>query len=256
MSLFLEFRVSYDGYNYFLTKYYKMPGNPSVSKLIKIMSRKPRAPFSERQAKAVKKIAKSVAMTIPERKVFGFGNENLQLFHNKPAYLGSWLSCKQGTADDNDRTAGRLVRIGDEFYLRNINVRLWLSNKLDRPNVMYKVALFWYDNTQPINDALVYFTQTNKMLDRYNNERISIIDQQIIFSGASYENGTEKHEHSYLCTLKGSWKGKKIKYDEGGAVPKKRDIGLVVVCYDAFGTLQTDNIASFAYDGIVTIQDP
>jgi len=94
------------------------------------------------------------------------------------------------------------------------------------------------------------------MLDRINDEQISIIDKQTIFSGPSYENGTEKHEHSYLCTLKGSWKSKKITYDEGGAQPKKRDIGLMVVCYDAFGTLQTDNIASFAYNGNITIQDP
>jgi hypothetical protein len=94
------------------------------------------------------------------------------------------------------------------------------------------------------------------MLDRLNNERISVIDQQTIFSGPSYENGTEKHEHSYLCTMRGRWKGKKIIYNEGGALPKKRDIGLCVVCYDAFGTLQTDNIASVAYDGIITVQDP
>ena len=121
---------------------------------------------------------------------------------------------------------------------------------------MYKCYLFWYTSGATLGDSVVYFTQTNKMLDRINTEQISIIDQQTIFSGPSYENGTEKHEHSYLCTLKGSWKGKKIIYDEGGSVPKKRNIGLAVVCYDAYGTLQTDNIASFAYDGIVTIQDP
>ncbi len=94
------------------------------------------------------------------------------------------------------------------------------------------------------------------MLDRINNENISVIDSKTIFSGPSYENGTEKHEHSYLCTLKGSWKNKKITYDEGGSTPKKRDIGTIVVCYDAYGTLQTDNIASYAYNGNIIIQDP
>ncbi len=239
----------------FLT-YTIMASNPSVNCLLKKLSRKPRAPFSQRQAKAVKKIAKSVAMKIPEKKVFGFREENIQLFHNKPLYLGSWLSCKEGTADDNSGAAGRLIRIGDELYLRNINIRFWLSNKLDRPNVMYKLVLFWYDSKETLSDQVVYFTQTNKMLDRYNNEKISIIDQQTIFSGPMYLNGTEKFEHSYLCTLKGAWKSKKVKYNEGGSVPKKRDIGLAIACYDAFGTLQTDNIASVAYDGIITVQDP
>ncbi len=227
-----------------------MPKKEKVNKYLRRMG------LTAKQQKGVKKIAKSVAMEIPEKKVFGFREENVQLFHNKALYLSSWLSCKEGTADDNDGAANRLIRIGDELYLRNINIRFWLSNKLDRPNVMYKLFLFWYDSKATLSDTECFFTQTNKMLDRINNERISIIDQQTIFSGPMYLNGTEKFEHSYLCTLKGRWKGKKITYNEGGALPKKRDIGLCVVCYDAFGTLQTDNIASLAYDGIITVQDP
>lgn len=215
--------------------------------------------LSKNQVKSVKQLAKKVAMGIPEKKVFGFLDENRQLLHNKTDYLGAFLSCKQGTADPNDLQGSntRLVRIGDEFYLRSINIRLWLSNKLDRPNVMYKCFLFWYDaDLSSLTDAQCWFTQQNKMLDRINNETISIIDQKTIFSGASYENGTEKHEHSYLATLKGSWKAKKITYSNGGTVPKKRDIGMMVVCYDAFGTLQTDNIASYAYNAKLQIQDP
>lgn len=221
-----------------------------------IISRKPRGrgALTKKQVKAVKGIAKSVAMTLPERKVFGFRAENQQLIHNKTFILNKWLECKQGTADDNDGAQDRLVRVGDEFYLRNINIRLWLSNKKDRPNVMYKVYLFWYTSGATLDDAALFFTQTNKMLDRINTESISLIDQQTIFSGANY--ATTENEKSYLCTVKGRWKGKKIIYDEGGSVPKKRNIGLAVVSYDAYGTLQSDNIASFAYDGIITIQDP
>lgn len=211
--------------------------------------------LTKAQRRSVAKIAKSVAMTIPEKKVFGFQAENNQLYHNKAFYSGEWLKCKQGVGDPNDLD-DQIVRIGDEFYLRAINIRLWLSNKLDRPNVMYKCYLFWYDEGATLGDQLCFFTQTNKMLDRINTQNITLIDQQTIFSGASYENGTEKHEHSYLCTLKGSWKKKKIIYDEGGSTPLGKNIGMCVVCYDAYGTLQTDNIASFAFNGNVTIQDP
>lgn len=207
--------------------------------------------LSKTQSKSVRKIAKSVVLRTAESKAFGFGEENIELYHNKPYYSSNWLSCKQGTADDNDRTQNRLVRIGDELLLKNVNIRLWLSNKQDRPNVMYKAALFWYDSNATLSDTLVYFTQTNKMLDRYNNEQISIIDRKTVFSGAQYQ----AKEHSYLATLNGNWKAKKIIYDEGGSMPKKRTIGMVVVCYDAYGTLQTDNIASMAYDGKVTIKD-
>ncbi len=216
--------------------------------------------LSKAQRKAVKEIANNVAHAMPERKKFGFQAENIQLFHNKPDYDAAWLSCKQGTADP-ENLATRLARIGDEIYLQNVNIRLWLSNKNDRPNVMYKATLFWYDATVSLSDTYCYFTQTNKMLDRINTENVGIIDQKTLFSGPSYATGVASDpgsakEHSYLMTLNGSWKNKKITYDEGGSVPRFRDIGLCVVCYDSFGTLQTDNIATYAYNGMVTLTDP
>lgn len=211
--------------------------------------------ISRRKVKTIKKIARDVAMTIPEIKHFGFIDENIQLIHNKVNYLDNFLKCKQGIQDpDNPPADGQLARIGDELYLRSINIKLWLSNKADRPNCMYRVILFWYDTAETLNDALCFFTQQNKMLDRPNNENISIIDDQYIFSRSSYTTTTR--EHSYLCTVKGKWKKKKITYDEGGSDPKKRTIGLITVAYDAFGTLQSDEIASFAYNASIGIQDP
>ena len=91
------------------------------------------------------------------------------------------------------------------------------------------------------------------MLDRINTEVVSVIDSKTIFSQNNY---SPDHERSQLCTLRGTYKGKKIKYDEGGTVPKFKSIGLCVVCYDAFGTLQTDNIASYAYNATVGFIDP
>lgn len=214
--------------------------------------------LTKTQAKTVRAIAKKTVLDTAETKVFGFTDENQQLIHNKVSYLGNWLKCKQGTADPNNLTPA-LVRIGDEFYLRSINIRFWMSNKLDRPNCMYKLFLFWYDEGATLSDALCFFTQTNKMLDRVNNESISIIDSKTIFSGSNYSAigaGTpSSKEHSYLATLKGSWKGKKIIYDEGGDSPKKRNIGTMVVAYDSYGTLQSDNIASYAYNGNISIKD-
>lgn len=240
-----------------------MPRNPPMlSQATDPRSRRATG-LTKKQQRSVRKIAKKVAMSLPERKVFGFLDENIQLFHNKSDYKGNFLECKQGVADPNDLQASntRLARIGDEFLLRECNIRLWLSNKNDRPNVMYKCFMFWYDSNVTLADTVVWFTQQNKMLDRINNEQISIIDQQTIFSGPSYTTGVASDpgsakEHSYLCTLKGRWKGRKITYDEGGTVPKKRTIGMAVVCYDAYGTLQTDNIASYAYNAKIVIQDP
>ncbi len=215
---------------------------------------KPKA-LSKKQTKDVKAITRSVVRGMMETKTVGKSQENIQLFHNKALYTGALLATSQGVSDP-DNQQGNAARIGDEILLRNCNVRFWLSNKLDRPNVMYKLFLFWYTEGQTLSDTLCFFTQGNKMLDRINNENISVIDQKTVFSKNMYLNGTEKFEHSQLCTLNANWKGKKIIYDQGGSTPRKRNLGYCVVCYDAYGTLQTDNIASLAVDYAVRFQDP
>ncbi len=222
---------------------------------IKGAKRRLNAMLTKKQQKGVKAIARGVLRGAMETKTVGKSAENVQLFHNKPLYQGGLLATSQGVQDPNNQS-GNAARIGDEVLLRNVNIRFWLSNKLDRPNCMYKLFLFWYTEGQTLSDTLCFFTQGNKMLDRINSENISIIDQKTVFSKEMYLNGTEKFEHSQLCTLNGNWKGKKIIYDQGGSTPKKRNVGFCVVTYDAYGTLQTDNIASLAYDYAMRFQDP
>ena len=223
------------------------------------MSRSKRTTLSKAQRREVRKIAEKTVDAEIEDKEFVYIAENVQLFHNKPGYASNLLQLIVQGVKDGDQSTGsgteKGVRIGDQLSLRNINIRFWLSNKLDRPNVMYKGILFWYPVGTPPSDALVYKTQSNKMLDRYNNKQIRIIDTFILKSGAMYLNGTEKFEHSYLATLNKSYKNKKITYDGLTGVPKDHDIGFSIVCYDAYGTLQTDNIASFAWNMALTFQD-
>ncbi len=210
--------------------------------------------LSKTQAKTVRKIAKKTTLRLAETKVVGKQTENVQLFHNKPLYLANLLATQQGVEDPNNLSNAE-ARIGDEILLTGCNIKFWLSNKLDRPNVMYRMIMFWYDTPTALSDAVCFFTQSNKMLDRPNTEQISIIDQKYIFSGPMYLNGTEKFERSQLGTLSGRWKGRKVVYDEEGVLPKKRSIGVVLVCYDAYGTLQTDNIASCAYNYNTSFKD-
>ncbi len=213
--------------------------------------------LTRNQAKSVRRIARKTALGLSETINAVTVVENKQLFHNKTDYVGKLLATEQGLKDDNSSTsAPDAVRKGDEIILKNINVRFWMSNKDDRPNVIYKGILFWYDVTNPPSDATVYFTQTNKMLDRYNTEQISIVDTFIVKSTNNYAVDANNHEKSYLATLNKSWKVKKIKYDEGGTQPKFKDLGFALVAYDAFGTLQTDNIASYAYNCKLSFKDP
>lgn len=224
---------------------------------------------SRNQRKEMKKIAQEVFDEEVEDKAFVYTNENIQLDHNKPVYVSKFLSdIEQGVLDGDSSTGGigkTTIRIGDEIQLKNINIRLWLSNKLDRPNVMYKGALYWYPVGIPPSDALIFKTQSNKMLDRYDRDNIKVLDTFIVKSTNNYAQPTYYpvggtvavlgKEHSYLATLNKSYKNKKIKYDKNGIQPKGWNLGISVVCYDAYGTLQSDNIASFAYQSLITFQD-
>ncbi len=213
--------------------------------------------ISKTMKKEVRKIAQQVVDENVEDKRKVYISENAQLFHNKPYYVGKFLSdLSQGVGTGTDGVK-YLVRIGDKIKLKNINLRFWLSNKLDRPNVMYKGVLFWYpvDVGANITDQDVYFTQTNKMLDRYNFKRIKILDTFILKSQQMYDNGTEKWEHSYLATLNKSWKNKYVQFETNSNKVKGFELGFALVCYDAFGTLQTDNIASFALNSQITFED-
>ena len=200
-----------------------------------------------------------------------------ELFHNKPWYVPSSIlngvgflgNIQQGTADPNDGTQPALARIGDEIYLQNVNVRCWLSNKVDRPNVMYRLILFKYTAGLTLTDQDVFFTQTNKMLDRYNTESIKILATKMVKSTNNYANtpifsllppplDAQGREHSYFTTLNWRPSGgfEKIKYNEDASIPKMWDIGMCIVCYDATGTLQTDNIASAFINVETKFKDP
>ena len=223
--------------------------------------------LSKAQRKAMREIAHDVVDDVVEDKQYVATTENIQLFHNKASYTGKYLQAIEQGVDDGDvsptgNTGNGLqtIRLGSSIRLKNINIRLWLSNKLDRPNVMYKGTLFWYSVNQPPTDATVFKTQSNKMLDRLNTNKIQILDTFIVRSTNNYAVDANNHEHSYLATLNKSWKGNgvKVQYDQQTTfsnAPEQRELGMSIVCYDAYGTLQTDNISSYALQSLITFQD-
>ena len=219
-------------------------------------------------------IARKTALRVAESKV-SIVRSKQELYHNRPWYVPTSLpgqvgflgNIKQGTADPNDGTQPALARIGDEIYLQNVNVRCWFSNKNDRPNVMYRLILFKYVAGLSLQDSDVFFTQGNKMLDRYNTESIKILATKMVKSTYNYANtpnflipplDNQGREASHFCTLnfKPSGGFEKIKYNEDASIPKMWDIGMAVVCYDATGTLTTDNIASIYINVETKFKDP
>ena len=92
---------------------------------------------------------KKILSKSTETKFFDIAVENAQLYHNigyhtttptvlsvpssDSTFFNPWADIPVGT--------GRANRIGDKISPLSMKINIWLANKLDRPNVMYRVIV-------------------------------------------------------------------------------------------------------------------
>ncbi len=162
--------------------------------------------------------------------------ENSQLYHNSFAtFVPTWPS--QGTAYNQ--------RIGDAIKLRNIKVKLWLSAKLDRPNVNVRVTYVTTTNSAFSGSDLYAGAMT--MVAPINNPEVRVLYDKVLkipTSTYQYTAGTSKEDsivHWFelpMTVIMG--------FRRGTTSPNVVHY-LYVTAYDAYATLPSDNIASVAY---------
>lgn len=230
----------------------------------KPVRRKPRKTNAKPRVKNLAKMMKSVALKQCETKVASDTAENLQLTHNGTYYRSNFFFTAQGTADQQGLDSNPRCRLGDEIIARGIKFKWWLSNKGDRPNVMYNIYVFYYNTLEsPTNSTFWRGTDgvggtMNRMLDNPNPDRIKVLKKFVVNSKSQYEGvAPNLFEHSQYRECYISFNNKKITYRrDSSGTPKGWDLGFAVVPYDAFGTLTTDNIASFAWSSTFYFKDP
>ncbi len=207
---------------------------------------------------------KTIALKQCETKVASDTAENLQLTHNGTYFKSNFFFTSQGTGDPEGLDSSPRVRIGDEIIARGIKFKWWLSNKGDRPNVMYNIYVFYY-NTLETPSTSMFWRGTdgvggtmNRMLDNPNPDRIKVLKKFVVNSKSQYlGTAPNLYEHSQYRECYLSFNNKKIVYRrDSSGVPKNWDLGFAVVPYDSFGTLITDNIASFAWSSTFYFKDP
>jgi len=203
-----------------------------------------------------------------ETKYFDIAEENANLYHNVgysplppvvsdlkslQVFFNPWADINQGVQ--------RNQRIGDKITPRGMSIKLWLANKLDRPNVMYRIIVCRTPKTMsgtivswlncPIFDGPALGVTTCKMilpLDKDKGVR-AYYDRVInVQTGQSATLTANKESHKLVklwIKRKGS---KNIIYDNTTAnTIANNPLSLFVIPYDSFGTLHTDNIASCSY---------
>lgn len=201
-------------------------------------------------------LIKKISLRNVETKTTHQIGENLQLYHNTPNIRFALLRTSQGTGDSDTGLNSYAARIGDEIMARGISIKLWIANKLDRPNVMYRLVVFKYESSvTPTATLLFKGANPNRMMDNLNKEVITVVYQKIINLQTALSAAGDAAGNPFVgkeChTYRKIWiplKNKKIHYNDGGQVPKFIDYGFAIIPYDSYGTLTTDNIASFAWE--------
>lgn len=186
-------------------------------------------------------------MSLAEPKRFIYGHENNQLYHNKWSsfIFDPWQNITIGTL--------RQQRIGDKIQPTGVKLKLWLSNKLDRPHLMYRLmALVVPHQIQGANvTTLNCFDITMDASSGMGNELlrqiepgngVKVLYDRVFQNKASVAN----KECAKFKKLYFKSKVKHIRYDGGAANTYNKWLVVGVVAYDSYGTLIADNVASYA----------
>lgn len=240
--------------------------------------RKTRGKSTRKAARSFKSRVTQVLMKKSETKKYQFADENVQLYHNI-GYTTTPLAPSQCSLTqvfniwaDISRGTGSFNRIGDRISPRGMSIKLWLSNKLDRPNVMYRIIVaripkaingtaVTSTNVDPWDDIQLG-SNGNKMIRLLDTDRgvkalyDKVVNNQIGFSSYPLGGAGGKEVHMYKKLWIKPKNARDIVYDSTGSNQiVNNPIAVWVIPYDSYGTLTTDNIASMAYQGCVYYKD-
>jgi len=211
-----------------------------------------------------------------ETKYYDVAGENVQLYHNvgnsggaiaptaqysDPTFFNPWNDIPPGT--------GRANRIGDKITPLSMNLHLWLSNKKDRPNVMYRIIvakmpksigntvtasnnvnIFQGAQTGSTGNAMVLPIDHDKGIKPYYDRVIKVN------SSFFWDSDAGQRECSRYIKLKIKRKrAGTIIFDSATQNIVNSPLALYVIPYDAYGTLVTDNIATFSFNARMYYKD-
>lgn len=233
-----------------------------------------RGKYGRRRTQSFKARVNRVLMRKAETKSYNFAEENVQLYHNVgystaaptgktfPIFFNIWAVIDKGTS--------RFNRIGDRISPCGMSLKIWIANKLDRPNLHYRVIIARIPkaiNGVAVTSSYVDFwdadnlgSMGNKLLLRPDKDRgIKMLYDKIWKNEMGLNcliSGTNKECHMTRKIWLKSKKSRDIQYDSTTSNQiVNNPVVMTIIPYDSFGTLTTDNVASCAYYGTLYYKD-
>lgn len=205
--------------------------------------------FTNRLAskKYISRIARKVVLSAAEDKEYVYDAGKSEMYHNivhAPAFINQPnTNCMPGQGD------GDTNRTGDKIIARGYKVHALFGQKYDRPNVTWRVI---FVAQRPGLGALSYTglfknMSGNGLLDEVNTDRVTVLLQKYIKplkSSVTIATAGVENSQEFTFTRK-FWIPRKMMYRfelNGGYQHQDKEIYMYCLCYDAYGTLTTDNI--------------
>jgi len=201
-----------------------------------------------------------------ETKYFDRAVENNQLYHNTgfgagigptfpvssiPNFFNPWINIVQGT--------GRQNRIGDKITPRGMRLKMYLANKVDRPNTMIRIIVAvlpkvlngsivgsQFDPFQGANSGLC---GNNMLLPADTDKGVKFLYDKIHIMPSGQRNNGGPYEKERTKIVKLWIKSKRatsIVYDTTSTDIVNKPIAVYAIPYEQFSTLTSDNVASVA----------
>ena len=218
----------------------------------------------------LKKTIKRILYKNVETKYYDIADENVQLYHNAGRAPGTATTSIWSDSNffnpwsDIPAGTGRANRIGDKIRPVSMSIKIWLANKLDRPNVMYRIIICKVPKT--VNGTAVNSNNTYPFqlaqLGVTGNTMVLPLDSDRGFK--AYYDKTFNLQTGYSAGLTGSTPAGKechklvkihltrksqslVVYDSASQNITNNPLLMYILPYDSYGSLTTDNIASCSY---------
>jgi len=172
-----------------------------------------------------------------EIKAYYSQSGNFQLYHNIPALYFNLPNMLSVIVNGNTND----TRVGNRIFVKELEMALVLNNKVDRPNVSYRVAVCAAPATTSTDVATELFSAGGFTgLHIISNSEL-LSDTTFPQNQGSSMATTSNKERSFTYRVKIPI-NRHVVYNTDGNCSTR--LIAFVTCYDAYATLPTDNIAS------------
>ncbi len=189
-----------------------------------------------------------------EKKFSYSWSDNQQLYHSTPNRFPTTDLIGAITTGSTFNT-----RIGNSIRLRELDLRLWISNKSDRPNVLYRLSVLALPNStaQAFSDCVLSSSGNPLLWPIDPNKAMILFDKPIVSNPGGPIALTAalaaSKERSYCMNARIPI-NKTVSWAASGTT-QRTFLYVYLTAYDAFGTLTTDNIASYSYTTTLFFDD-